>query len=176
MKLKKQNNKEIMIQFKQTHNPKELDEMLLNFEKNMNKLHRTYFLKETENPFIYLLEYAKPEELIKEMAINEEFELIPVTCVISNINYITSTILRKIRHKICYQDTFDVNCYMDSYTTITTKENLEEELSSRLENLMHIEKSSFKPVWTIEVHIVGDITGINIISKKQNRTSYNMWT
>lgn len=176
MKLKKQNNKEVLIEFKQTTNPKELDEMLMKFENNMNQRHIKYFLKESENPFIYFLEYPKPEELIKELEFEEEYDLTPVTCVISNMNYITATILRKIRHKICYQDTFKVNCFIDSYSTILTKEKIEDELSSRIENLMHLEKNLINPVWTIEVHIVGDITGINIITKKQNRTKCNIWT
>lgn len=176
MKLKKQNNKEVLVEFKQTTNPKELDEMLMKFENTMNKRHLKYFLKESENPFIYFLEYAKPEELIKELEFKEEYNLVPVTCVISNMNYITSTILRKIRHKICYQDTFKVNCYIDSYTTLKTKETIEEELTLRIKNLMHLEKDMKNPVWTIEVYIVGDITGINIITKKQNRTPYKIWT
>lgn len=176
MKLKKQNNRELLIEFKQTPNPKELDEMLYRFEKTMNQRDSKYFLKESENPFIYFLEYPKPEELIKEMEVNEDFNLIPVTCVISNMNYITSTILRKIRHKISYQDTFNIKCYVNSYTTIETKEKIEEELTVRLKNLIHLEKNLNKPVWTIEVYVVGDITGINIISKKHNRIKYNMWT
>ncbi|MBR0471541.1 MAG: hypothetical protein IJI98_02455 [Methanosphaera sp.] len=176
MKLKKQNNKELLIKFKQTPNPKELDDMLTQFENNMNKKHHKYFLKESENPFIYFLEYSKPEELMKELEIKEEYKITPVTCVMSNMNYITATILRKIRHKICYQDTFKVNCYINSYTTPETKEKIEEELTARLKNLMHLEKDLIKPVWTIEIYIVGDITGINIISKKQNRTNDKIWT
>ena len=175
MKIKK-HNKEILLEFKETQNPKELDEMLTRFENNLNKRHLNYFLKESENPFIYFLEYAKPEELIKELEIKEEYNLTPVTCVISNMNYITAAIIRKIRHKIQHNDTFKVNCYMNTYTTIKNKENIEEELSFRLENIMHIEKDLNKPVWTIEVHIVGNITGINITVKKQNRIKYDLWT
>lgn len=175
MKLKKQ-NKELLIEFKQTHNPKELDEMITQFENNMNQQNQKYFLKESENPFIYFLEYSKPEELIKELSIEEEYNITPVTCVISNMNYITSTILRKIRHKISYQDTFKIKCHINSYSTPGTKEKIEEELTYRLKNLMHIKQDHEKPVWTIDVYIVGDITGINITSKKQNRINYNIWT
>ena len=46
MKYKKQNNKEILIKFKQTENPKELDEMLYQFEKELNEVNGNYFLKE----------------------------------------------------------------------------------------------------------------------------------
>jgi len=176
MKLKKHDNKELLIQFKETSNPKELDEMLTNFESNMNKKQLKYFLKESENPFIYFLEYAKPEELIKELELKKEYNLTPVTCVISNMNYITSTILRKIRHKICYNDTFIVNCHLNSYTTLKTKETIEEEISFRLKNITHLEIDPYKPVWIIDVYIVGDITGINITSKKHNRIRYDMWT
>lgn len=169
MKLRKNINKEILIQFKQTYNPKELDEMLYQFEKDMNEEANEYFLKESENPFIYFLEYSKPEELIKKLNLKEEYTAIPVTCVISNMNYITSTILRKIRHKICFNDTYKINCYTDSYGITQTKEKLEEELSKRIENIIKIEKNIHQPVWTINVYVVGDITAINITNTKTNR-------
>ena len=57
MKYKKQNNKEILIKFKQTENPKELDEMLYQFEKELNEVNGNYFLKESESPFIYFLDF-----------------------------------------------------------------------------------------------------------------------
>ncbi|RAP52587.1 MAG: hypothetical protein BZ138_02810 [Methanosphaera sp. rholeuAM270] len=174
MKFKKKINKELLIEFKQTHNPKELDEMLTRFEHDMNKKHLNYFLKESENPFIYFMEYSKPEELIRELEIREEYNLTPVTCVISNMNYITSTILRKIRHKISYNDTFKVNCHINSYTTPKAKNKIEQELTSKLEEIMRIEEDYKKPVWTINVYIVGDITGINIVSRKHNRTSFEI--
>ena len=60
-------NKEILIKFRKTTDPKKLDEMLYNFEKTMNQLNYNYFLKESENPFIYLIEYSKPEDLIKQL-------------------------------------------------------------------------------------------------------------
>lgn len=171
MKYKKQNNKEVLIKFKQTSNPKELDEMLYQFEKELNKVNNNYFLKESESPFIYFLEYAKPEELIKQLKINSEYTIIPVTCVISNMNYITSVILRKIRHKLCYKDTFKINCYLNTYCISQTEKNIEEELAKRIENIIKIEKCTNNPVWTINLYIVGDITAINIINTKNNRVT-----
>ena len=174
MKYKKQNNKEILIKFKQTENPKELDEMLYQFEKELNEVNGNYFLKESESPFIYFLEYAKPEELIKQLKINTEYCIIPVTCVISNMNYITSVILRKIRHKLCYKDTFKINCYLNTYCISQTEENIEQELTKRIENISKIEKCKENPVWTINLYVVGDITAINIINTKNNRIT-SMW-
>ena len=175
MKYKKQNNKEMLIKFKQTPNPKELDEMLYQFEKELNEVNSDYFLKESESPYIYFLEYAKPEELIKQLKINTEYSIIPVTCVISNMNYITSAILRKIRHKLCYKDTFKINCYLNTYCISQTEENIEEELTNRIENIIKIDNCNNNPVWTINLYIVGDITAINIINSKNNRIT-NMWT
>ena len=175
MKYKKQNNKEMLIKFKQTPNPKELDEMLYQFEKELNEVNSDYFLKESESPYIYFLEYAKPEELIKQLKINTEYSIIPVTCVISNMNYITSAILRKIRHKLCYKDTFKINCYLNTYCISQTEENIKEELTNRIENIIKIDNCNNNPVWTINLYIVGDITAINIINSKNNRIT-NMWT
>ena len=174
MKLRKNTNKELLIQFKQTCNPKELDEMLYQFEKEMSKENYEYFLKESEDPFIYFLEYSNPEELIKKLNLKEEYTAIPVTCVISNMNYITSTILRKIRHKICFNDTYKINCFTDSYCITQTKEKLEEELSKRIENIIKIEKNIQQPVWTINIYVIGDITAINITNRKSNRIK--MWS
>ena len=175
MTLKKRYNKEILLKFKQTHNPHELDEMLYEFEKTMNRINSHYFLKESEDPFIYFLEYPKPEELIKELEIYEEYTVIPVTCVVSNMNYITSTILRKIRHKICYQDTFKINCFLNTYSISQSKESIEQELTNRIKNITKIESERHHPVWTIDVYIVGDITAINIISNKQYRIKCDRW-
>ena len=175
MNFKRNNNKEILLKFKQTHNPRELDEMLYEFEKEMNENNDTYFLKESENPFIYFLEYAKPEELVKRLKLKNEYTAIPVTCVLSNMNYITATILRKIRHKICYQDTFKINCHINTFCIEQTKETLENELSDRIHNVTKIDRTVNNPVWTINVYIVGDITAINITNIKSNRISH-MWT
>lgn len=174
MKLRKNTNKELLIQFKQTCNPKELDEMLYQFEKEMNEENNEYFLKESEDPFIYFLEYSNPEELIKKLNLKEEYTAIPVTCVISNMNYITSTILRKIRHKICFNDTYKINCFTDNYCITQTKEKLEEELSKRIENIIKLEKNIQQPVWTINIYVIGDITAINITNRKSNRIK--MWS
>lgn len=165
MKIKKNNNKETLIIFKQTSNPKELDNMIYRFEKDMDEFNKKYFLKESENPFIYFLEYSKPEELVKRLN-SEEYTIIPVTCVLSNMNYITSTILRKIRHKLCVNDTFEINCYINTYCIQQTKDMIEYELSQRIKNIIKIEYDTYHPVWTINVYVVGDITAINIINSK----------
>lgn len=175
MNFKRNTNKEILLKFKQTHNPRELDEMLYEFEKEMNENNDQYFLKESENPFIYFLEYGKPEELVKRLKLKNEYTAIPVTCVLSNMNYITATILRKIRHKICYQDTFKINCHINTFCIEQTKETLENELSDRIHNVTKIDRNVNNPVWTINVYIVGDITAINITNTKSNRIS-NRWT
>lgn len=169
MKIKTKNNKELLLKFKQTHNPKELDEMLYQFEKELNELNLQYFLKESENPFIYFLENSKPEELAKKLKIKEDYTAIPVTCVISNMNYITSTILRRIRHKICYNDTFEINCHISTYCITQTKEKIENELSQRITDIIKIKYNTEHPVWTINVYVVGDITAINIKNSKNNR-------
>lgn len=175
MKTKKQNNKEILIKFKATENAKELDEMLYQFEKELKEENIEYYLKESENPFIYFLENDKPEELIKHLKISEEYSVVPVTCVINNMNYITSVILRKIRHKLCCNDTFKIKCYMDTYCFSQTEEKIVNELTKRIENLIKIENTTSNPVWTINLYVVGDITAINIINTKNNRIS-NTWT
>lgn len=175
MKSKKENPKEILIKFKQTQNPKELDEKLYQFESQLKEVDVKYYLKESENPFIYFIENEKPEELIKLLKINEEYCAIPVICVINNMNYITSAILRKIRHKLCYKDTFKINCYMHTYCISQTKEKIENELTKRLENIIKIENSTNNPVWTINLYVVGEITAINITTTKNNRLT-NVWS
>ena len=175
MNYKKQ-NKEILIKFNKTENPKELDEMLYQFEQEMNNMNRRYFLKETENPFIFLLEYENPEELIKEKSIIEKYKIIPVTCVHSNTNYITSTILRKIRHKITSLDTFEVNCHLNTYSPFLTEHDIADEITNQIQTITGIKKNNNNPVWKINIYIVGDITAININKINKNKIEINELT
>ena len=140
--------------------------MIYRFEKDMDEFNKNYFLKESENPFIFFLEYAKPEELVKRLDSKKEYSVIPVTCVISNMNYITSAILRKIRHKLCVNDTFEINCHINTYCIAQTKDTVEHELSKRITSMIKIEYDKYHPVWTINLYIVGDITAINIINSR----------
>lgn len=169
MKYNKNQTKEIMIKFKETTKSKELDEMLYNFEEELNHINQNYFLKESENPFIYLLEYEKPEELIKQLK-NQEYTLIPVTCAPNNTNHITSTILRKIKHKIIYQDTLKINCHLDPYAITKTEDEIKDEITKRIENTTGL-KTSNKAVWNIEIYLLGDISAINITKNNKNKIS-----
>lgn len=169
MKYNKNQTKEIMIKFKETTKSKELDDMLYNFEEELNHINQNYFLKESENPFIYLLEYEKPEELIKQLK-NQEYTLIPVTCAPNNTNHITSTILRKIKHKILYQDTLKINCHLDTYAITKTEDEIKEEITKRIENTTGL-KTSNKAVWNIEIYLLGDISAINITKNNKNKIS-----
>ncbi|WP_455646002.1 hypothetical protein [Methanosphaera sp.] len=168
---------ELLIKFTEVTSPKELDNRLYEFEKNMNKKEYSYFLKGSENPCIYFLEYKNPEKLIKEIeydtTIKKNIELIPVYCVLNNINHITSTILRKIRHKLTYTDTFKVNIHLDSYSALYTEEELEEELTMYLEDIMGIGSSEYDPMWNINIYIVGDISAINIKRSNKNRNKFS---
>ena len=67
MSIHKTNKPELLIKFNETENAKQLDEMIYQFEKNINNKKEDYFLKESENPYIFFLEYPKPQELIKEI-------------------------------------------------------------------------------------------------------------
>ncbi|OED30859.1 hypothetical protein [Methanosphaera sp. WGK6] len=174
---RKTTHPELLIKFTEVTNSKELDNRIYEFEKNMNEKEYSYFLKGSENPCIYFLEYQNPEELIKEIeydrTINNNIELIPVYCVLNNINYITSTILRKIRHKITYKDTFKVNIHFDSYSALYTEEKLKKELTIYLEEIMGIYSSEYDPMWTINIYVVGDISAINIKRSKKNRNKFS---
>lgn len=69
MRINKQKQNEMLVKFNQVTTPQELDEEIYLFEKKMNEQAYNYFLKESENPFIFILEYPKPDELIKEIEI-----------------------------------------------------------------------------------------------------------
>lgn len=168
MKYNKNNNKEIMIKFKETTQAKELDEMIYHFEEEMNNINNTYFLKESENPFIFLLEYPKPEELIKQLH-NEEYELIPVICAPNNTNHITSTILRKIKHKVLYDDTLKVDCHLNTYLLSKTEDEITDEITRRIKTTTGLKTAEHDPVWNIEIFIIGDISAINITKNNQNK-------
>ena len=175
MKYKNSKNKEILIKFNPTENAKELDEKLYNFEKEINNINKEYFLKESENPFIYFLEYPKPEELIKQIGINKDYSAIPVTCSYSNINHVTSTILRKIKNKANIQDTFNLNCYLNTYCLSHTEEEIKNQLTENLKNIAKIKETGIDPDWTFDVYIVGDITGINISRSTKNRNKFSYY-
>ena len=160
-------NKEILIKFRKTTDPKKLDEMLYNFEKTMNQLNYNYFLKESENPFIYLIEYSKPEDLIKQLQQKEyeDLEIVDmmiVKCTINNLNHIIDVILKKIRNKLQYTDTYNLTCHMDSYITCYSKDEFEEILNENLKDLIYIQQNSNNPTWNINIYIIGEISAIKI--------------
>ncbi len=176
--MKKQTkSEEILIKFNKTNDPKKLDEMIYNFEKTIQNNTYNYFLKESENPYIFFIEHPKPEEFIKEINLKETEinEIIPVKCVLNNINYISSLILKKIRHKITYNDTFNIQCHIDSYTTQQTKEELEKELERNIHEITHISTSE-DPMWKINVYIIGEISAINITRSNKNRNKFSQYS
>lgn len=177
MSIHKTNKPELLIKFNETENAKQLDEMIYQFEKNINNKKEDYFLKESENPYIFFLEYPKPQELIKEIE-NENIKtletIVPVECVINNTNYSTSTILRKIRHKITYHDTFNITCHVDSYIP-HRKEKLEKELKSKIQDILAIPIQKNNPIWNINIHIIGEVSAINIERSNKNRNKYSQY-
>ncbi|MBQ6444680.1 MAG: hypothetical protein IJJ11_08415 [Methanosphaera sp.] len=167
----KRNNKEILIKINKTTDINEVDNLIYIVQDKIDQIDKNYYLKESESPFIYFLEYPNPNELIKKIKINDELnpllEIIPVTCVISNSNYVLSTILKKIRHKITYNDTFNLTCHND-YPYPTDKKT-ETELTEQIKNITKIEENHTCPNWDINLYIIGEITGINIKRKYYNQ-------
>ena len=53
-------NQEILVKFNEVKTPYELDEILYQFHKIMNQLNNSYYLKESEDPLIYFIEYSNP--------------------------------------------------------------------------------------------------------------------
>ena len=167
----KENNKEILIKFNNKADINEVDNLIYTVQDRIDEIDKNYYLKESESPFIYFLEYSNPNELIKKIKINEELEplleIIPVTCVTSNSNYVISTILRKIRHKISYDDTFNLTCHVDYPYTMEDK--MQTELTSQIKNIIKIRKNDTCPNWDINLYIIGEITGINIKRRYYNQ-------
>ncbi|RAP50697.1 MAG: hypothetical protein BZ133_04875 [Methanosphaera sp. SHI613] len=168
----KRNNKELLIKFNDKSDINEVDNMIYTVQDKINQVDTNYYLKESESPFIYFLEYSNPQELIKKINMTEELstklEIIPVTCVTSNANYVISTILKKIRHKITYNDTFNLTCHGD-YLYEENKLKIESELIEQIKNITKIEENETCPNWDINLYIIGEITGINIKRKYYNQ-------
>lgn len=173
MKNYKTNTKEILIKFKKAENPKELDQMIYDFENDINDIKKPYYLKESENPYIYIMEYSKPKEIIKKVELNDtiksKVKIIPVTSVTNNINHITSEIIKKIRNKTSLEDTYEVTCHTDPYYNIKSKDLIEYEISERIENIIHIHPNNKQPKWKINIYLVGDESFINIKKTKQHQ-------
>lgn len=173
----KKRNRQILLKFNKTNTSDELDNMICTFEEKMNQLDRDYYLKESENPFIYFLEYPNPKELIKKVEKNEDLnkilKAIPVVCVMSNSNYVVSTILNKLRHKITYTDTFNITCHINSYINIDDKYELEHQIAQSIREITKIAQNNENPQWNINIYIIGDITGINIEHQKKKELYNN---
>ena len=79
----KRNNKEILIKINKTTDINEVDNLIYIVQDKIDQIDKNYYLKESESPFIYFLEYPNPNELIKKIKINDELnpllEIIPVT-------------------------------------------------------------------------------------------------
>ncbi|MDD6285719.1 hypothetical protein OTK55_03250 [Methanosphaera sp. Vir-13MRS] len=179
MRINKQKQNEMLVKFNQVTTPQELDEEIYLFEKKMNEQAYNYFLKESENPFIFILEYPKPDELIKEIEIRDDLknivELVPVECVQSNINYITSAIIRKIKHKVAYDDTFNVTYHIYSFSVTFDRIKLEKNLKTNIEELINIPVNNKNPMWDIHVYLLGELSAVNIIRSKRNRNKYSQY-
>ncbi|MDO5825573.1 MAG: hypothetical protein Q4Q22_04260 [Methanosphaera sp.] len=168
----KNNKKEILIKFNPKADINEVDDLIYIVQDKIDQIDKNYYLKESESPFIYFLEYQNPNELIKKIKMNEELEqlleIIPVTCVMSNTNYVISTILRKIRHKITYNDTFNLTCHND-YPYAYDEDRMQTELTKQIKNIIKIKEDETCPNWDINLYIIGEITGINIKRKYYNQ-------
>ncbi len=166
----KKRNQEVLIKFNKTN---ELNSMMCTFEKEMNQIDDKYYLKESENPYIYFLEHSNPKELVKKVKINDELnqiiEAIPVICVMSNSNYVVSTILNKLRHKITYTDTFNITCHINSYIYLDNKQELEQQITQTIKEFTRIAENKENPQWDINIYIIGDITGISIKHDKNRK-------
>lgn len=175
--MKKQTN-EILIKFEETSKPQNLDEIIYNFQKNMNTEKHNYFLKETENPYIFFLEYPKPDELIRN--INTENlhikDMKKVKCTINNLNYITSTILKKIRYKNKQTDTFKINLYTESFITHENITELKNNIALAIRNILYIKEANNNPTWEINIHIIGELCAINIKRSNKNRNKFSTYT
>ncbi len=166
-------NQEILVKFNEVKTPYELDEILYQFHKIMNQLNNSYYLKESEDPLIYFIEYSNPEELINKLKNNNEITtIVPVTCVLSNLNYIIATISKKIRHKITHKDTLNVKCYMENYDKNRTIK-LKNEIITKLKESIGLPIDTVDPMWTINIFIIGEITAINITRSKKNRNKFS---
>lgn len=167
----KKDNKEILIKINDKTDLNEIDNLIYIVQDTINQIDKNYYLKESESPFIYFLEYPNPNELIKKIKISDELEqlleIIPVTCVMSNSNYVLSTILKKIRHKITYNDTFNITCHNDH--PYPTDKKTETELIEQIKNITKIRENQTCPNWDINLYIIGEITGINIKRKYYNQ-------
>lgn len=160
----KENNKELLIKFDEKSDIKEVDDLINLFQNKIDEIDKEYYLKESESPFIYFLEYDNPNELIKKFKDDEfhnYFEIIPVTCVTSNSNYVISTILKKIRHKLTYNDTFNLTCHIDNAYE-SQEEHMKVDLTNQIKNIIKIPENNSNPNWDINLYIIGEITGINI--------------
>jgi tRNA acetyltransferase TAN1 len=79
-----------------------------------------------------------------------------------------TTFWGKIRHKITYNDTFNLTCHGD-YLYEENKLKIESELIEQIKNITKIEENETCPNWDINLYIIGEITGINIKRKYYNQ-------
>ena len=165
-------NQEILIKFNEVNTSNELDEILYQFRENINQLNNSYYLKESEDPFIYFIEYSNPQELINKLENYEKIStIVPVTCVLSNLNYIIAVITKKIRHKIRHNDKLNVTCHMESYNE--NKTEIETEIITRLKESIPLPIDKIDPMWDIHIFIIGEITAINIKRSNKNRNKFS---
>lgn len=166
----KKRNQEVLIKFNTTD---KLNNMICTFEEKMNQIDKNYYLKESENPYIYFLEHPNPKELVKKVNVNNDLkkmiEAIPVVCVMSNSNYVVSTILNILRHKITYTDSFNITCHINSYIDVDNKQTIEQQITKTIKEFTKIPENKENPQWDINIYIIGDITGINIKHEKNSR-------
>ena len=66
----KRNNKEILIKINKTTDINEVDNLIYIVQDKIDQIDKNYYLKESESPFIYFLEYPNPRRSALSLAIS----------------------------------------------------------------------------------------------------------
>ena len=57
--------------------------------------------------------------------------------------------------------------------TLEEKEKLEKELKSKIQDILAIPIQKNNPIWNINIHIIGEVSAINIERSNKNRNKYS---
>ncbi len=177
--MKKNRVEEIMVRFPSNQDSNQLDYLINEFEKNLESHHDQYYLKESEDPYIFFLEHPKADKFIKKVTLLEQFrdiEMVHVNCVKNNINHVTTLIIEKIRHKVSYKDSFKIQCYLEGFSVNDQRENMEKQISDIIEEVIQIPYNNEDPVWSISIYILSDMCAINIHRSNKNRNKFSQYT
>lgn len=138
-------------------------------ELALKKQGEFFYIKETEFHNILLIELnSDPFVFAQKLrnTLNIPYQIMPINSVVpTNLDYIKNQVINMCRDNVIPGQTCAVRCDLKGRRHIESKEVILTSLYKILMNKLKIVINESKPDWMIQIQVVGENTGINILKQ-----------